>query len=1481
MKTIFTLLLSFYFLNACQNQDSASEIYGAGVYASNEGSFEGCIQGHSVDRHSVKVFYQIPVEATEFKIFRDGNLVSTLYPSHPAASGEFQDQNLREGGAYKYTCQAKIRGVYKRGTKELILKPVNTFAPKFEGVKKVELVGKSNGRLEWDPAREDGPVANYYQAYFSPGKGVTFNENPIKVEGRLSTLIERLGDELSYKFAVRACTINDICDGNIFSLQLETPDTGAPKTIGITDIYGKVGKKLVVIAPWSHEQGGVANRKLIVVRSQANETTSESEDRLRKCSNETESANCDYHNFSFVDGIITSSTLEIPIEENNTYFIRLVDEDKFQNKKIHPEIRKFESSDLTAPSFNGIITLSQPNPMTETLRATFQAPTDAVAVHLFTVSGKLGESLQNPCEQEGLGLKIPSAEWSGNSSQRYIEFAVNQRSQVRVCLKISDATGNLSDTKNFKTINTKDRLAPQFLGISGINIFNGKMNFTWNQATSNQSDIKEYQLKIKIARGIQNLNYDYSFPSQMSNGASLDIGSMGLALEDYDIIYAAVNVCDDALEKQVNSLVDANNCSEYFINEVSSINGKNKLALGIIKPPVRFDGVTQVTSTAHGTINIQWGRYNGDNTYPTSWSGFKIYSLKKDGTEEVLETVACPIIGEDAEKRAIYNCEDTREKTIGGLTPYAQLKILVRAFNSQGESQDIGADKVILVRVKDEVSPILSGNITSVETNTNLRLSWNSAVDTQSLFTTYDETTASNITYIVRRNGSTINTLQSREALIDLSKLSTGVHSFQVCARDEAGNTSTACLTTTYDLGDKVPPTVKIAEVKKLNNQIELKLDLRDETSPSNILCNNVNVGNSGSGISRTFESTTSLCIVSGISGIVANDEEQNVTITVKDQANNSKSINLTVKIDRLYKITSAKWGNWEASGAKRFALVIRGENILEGSSVQVAGANLLCEQADQFKMICFSSNLPSGDYLITSQGVTHNFSSRVNRSFNNCSYSRSPLQALNGFFYETIRVCNSQDWDNIRSIITSSNSGLNSLRNSNRVLTIELGNHLNFSSLNPINPSPGSFQSTLILDGAGYMMGGGNLITTNVSGIVYGGLFGNLTWNLDFKVRDLGIYKFETLIPSLSDFSGGHVYVGAIAGSLCSNIASFENVWIDQYNYADTIVKTAYANRIWKFGTLFGSACPGTSTLSKQNTISNVQVSNLFIQIPDFNSSSTITLAACALGCGGSALTPDSWQINNIQLSGMIKNIKGIITGGFENINLAQNSFFTNYKSSLELEGGGISGVALSIGNSASTAIDGLVLENKITTTVQSDATGLSGFSLNADLSIQNSFIRNQFISSSGKIFGLINTTGFSWAGSTPFCGTNPSLTFSNVELKSTYVKTGINIEAYSVGRLTRPVEIRFEEVALEDRHDSNRIDLNFIKPVRASSHCGTFDPKIEMSNVFINLTNQRVSNGEVINSNSAVGEAWMNDLFTRPFLKSSMERLGLMQVD
>lgn len=1477
MKIVSTLLLGLAFLTACQKEETATDLYGAGAFMANEGTFEGCIQGYSVDRQSVKVIYQAPIEATEFKILRDGNLVSSVYPSKNGFSGEFQDQNLREGGVYKYTCQAKIRGVYKRGTKELVLKPVNTFAPKFEGINKVELVGKTSARVEWEPAREDGPIAKYYQVYISPGRGIPFNANPIKIEGKFSTLIERLGDQLPYNFAVRACTVNNICDDNNVTRDLETADSGAPKTVGITEVYGKVGKRLVVIAPWSHEQGGVFNRKLIVVRAQPNETSSSAEERLKNCSIESESANCEYHNFSYNNGIVTTSELELPIEENNTYFIRLIDEDQFQNRKLHTDIKRFESSDLTAPAFNGIITLSQPDPMKDTLRATFQAPTDATTVHLYTVSGKIGESLQNPCELEGLGEKILSPDWKGNISQRYIEFESNQRTQVRVCLKLSDAAGNLSETNIFRTINTKDRQAPQFLGISGINITNGKINVTWSQATSTQNDIKEYQLRITVARGTQRLNYNIS--SQTGNGTSLDIGSTGLALEDYDTLFAAVNVCDDAFEKQVSAVSGSNNCSDYVIDEANSTNGKNKLALGIIKTPQKFDGISQVTSNGHGSITVKWGRYDSNKAIPTSWAGFNIYSIKKDGAEVLLETIACPITAEDSEKRPIYNCEDSREKVISGLTPYAQLRILVRAFNSQGESKDIGQDKALMVRVQDLMAPVLSGTISSIELDRSLKLSWNAALDTQSFFTDFDQTTASRIFYVIRQNGSVISTQELREIAIDLKKLRIGLNTFQVCATDESSNTTPTCLSTTYNIGDKIPPLLKIADLKRIGHSIELKLDLRDETTAQNTLCNNVSVENSGATISKNFESSSNLCVVTGITGAAASDQEHVITLRTRDDANNSGFIDVTVKTDRLYKISSAKWGNWENSGVKRFALVIAGENIIQGSSVDVDGVNLTCEQPDKLKMICFANSIPRGEYRITSPGVAYDLTSKINRSFSSCQYSLGSVTNGNGFSRQTIRICNLQDWESLRSMLSSTNSGINPLRNNNRILTVQLGNHIQLNSLAPINPS--ATQATLVLDGDGYMIGGGDLIRSNVSNLITGGLFGNLGSTLEFKVIDLGIYSLEMRAPTESDFTGGHVYMGAIVGFLCSNKSSFENVWIDGYRYIDTEVKSPSANRIWKFGSLFGTICSGTSTLAKEIVFKNIQVTRLNMQLPDFNSSSTITLGACAIGCGGTSLNPDSWITEGVQLSGKIKNIKGFITGGFESINLSESSIFKNFQSSLDLEGLGISGIATSIGNSSPTQIENLVLANKITTTGPSDTTGFSAFSLNSDLMIKNSIIRNQFSASAGKIYGIINTTGYSWAGNNPLCGNNPLITFSNVDFKSTFLKTGANVEAYSVGRLTRPVRIKFEEVNLEDIHDSDRVDLNFINPVRSSSHCGTYDTSIEMNNVFVNLINQRMANGEVINSNTSSGEAWMKDFFTRPFLKSSLEKLGVIQVD
>jgi hypothetical protein len=1463
MKSISGIIMTLFLIVSCQNNEKVADLYGVDILSSNMGSFEGCLDGESIDRQSVKIFFQIPEKASELKIFRDGQIISTLYPSTAGHDGEVVDQNLREGGLYKYTCHAKINGVYKRGTNELSLKPINTFAPIFSGINSVNLKTSSSAIVEWEPPTEDGPIAKHYKVYFNAGRFIDYKKAPLLVNEKLNLVIENLGDEIPYSFAVNACTINDICDKNTKYLTLETPDRGASTASGMMQLIPKSGRTLEVVAPWSDANGGIYKRRLIIVRGSEGESDENAMARVKNCSIENQSDGCQNVIFPFVDGIVNSN-LEFPVEEGVVYFIRLVDEDKQKailNRQDHSDIKKFMTQDLTPPVFSGILELVQPDPLKSSLKATFQAASDAEAVHLYTVMGSLNETLADPCSLNGEGIKIGRTNWKGDSALNYIEFETSDRVQVKVCLKGSDSAGNISLGKSFKFIKTKDKTAPLFDGISRIRYLideiSGKssIRLSWAEAFSGQSDVYQYDVKVNILRegSIREFNYKVN-----KDQLSLTLETEALQLENYDVVFAAVNVCDDALIQEVNATSNSANCTSYSIDQASAREGIHKTALGIIKPPVKFDGINGLESNSHGSILVKWGKYDLGKDFPETWAGFKVYALNKDSSKTLLKTIPCPNIGEDAQGRALYNCQGLQSASLSNLNPSQVFKILVKAYNSQGDSQDIRDENALMIKVKDEVAPLIQGNISQTLTNNILTLTWPAASDTQFAWQDYLQTLPNKISYLVKRNGVITQTLESTQLAIDLTKLSSGLHVFQVCPTDQAQNVSTNCLSLSYEIRDIIAPELKIALVKKISSQegIQLELELKDETTSAAQLCTDLTI--EGNFKTKAYDSTKGLCVITGLNSDVNKNLEKTVRMTVYDQARNSLQKDLTLKINREYTISSANWGDWDlVDSTKRYAIVIRGESILEKSEVYTAqNEKLVCDQPDQKKIICFSSSYSNKSSLVIRSGDSSKTLS-TSANFANCAYGLNTDMSNT----TTITICNSSDWAKLRIVDASNGNTKQNLQryaeNYSHVI-VDIRNHIlagDFPQL--LLPASSLYNNRkLTFSGNGYMLSGliGSSLKDNQT--YYHGLISEAPYNLEVKFQNLGIYKTGLNLNNYgpTGTTVTHIYSGLLAGvlrkssvSTLTNSFSVQDVWIDSYRIFGASNLNYQGARF--FGSLYGTQSGvDSSSYSVRNNvtqISNVQVSRLDIQLRDTTggngntsqcSNSNITycgaqLSSCALGCGF-----DLFKMENISLSGSIINsTMGTTTGGVMDVMMVPNTYLKNIESNLVIQGRKALGFMMSLSNGSSTTatLSNISIAGEIAATTinpspdsLSYAAGLVGsFQLSGPILFQNLKMKSIISSRLGSMSGVFRSTGSSSStvnGQTINLCTNvaagaslPSITFSNLDLSNTFrwsYQNTSQVITSSFGRQDNITPIVIVNANFEDNHSSDSTNFNYL---------------------------------------------------------------------
>ena len=140
--------------------------------------------------------------------------------------------------------------------------------PAFTGLRKAEFVS-NQVRLSWLLPSSLGVVAKEYKIYARPLSSAS-DTSAIDWYAPIKTITEdnssyaildtsEFGDATYYRFGIRSCSIASQCDDNEVSQVLFVPDMGAPSQPSIT--AGLVNGKIVVNAPWGHEDGKIKKRK--------------------------------------------------------------------------------------------------------------------------------------------------------------------------------------------------------------------------------------------------------------------------------------------------------------------------------------------------------------------------------------------------------------------------------------------------------------------------------------------------------------------------------------------------------------------------------------------------------------------------------------------------------------------------------------------------------------------------------------------------------------------------------------------------------------------------------------------------------------------------------------------------------------------------------------------------------------------------------------------------------------------------------------------------------------------------------------------------------------------------------------------------------------------------------------------------------------------------------------------------------------------
>lgn len=239
------------------------------VQAGEATSEEICTNARPGSTRTVIVTFRFPDDADSVSIRRNGFLVTTI---RDRSKTEYEDIDLRQGTRYEYSCEATRFGRIVQGSSVKSAITRSSEAPTFAGIRgAVRDPATGKVTVSWDDGT-NVPV-DYYKVYASPGSVVQWSQGETRrVSGAdVTTIFDSLGDQFTHSIGVRACSIANFCDTNDRSVLITVPDTGAPKSVGVTDLelvaVSPQGPKLIVTAPWKPDDGYVASRKIYYHRA--------------------------------------------------------------------------------------------------------------------------------------------------------------------------------------------------------------------------------------------------------------------------------------------------------------------------------------------------------------------------------------------------------------------------------------------------------------------------------------------------------------------------------------------------------------------------------------------------------------------------------------------------------------------------------------------------------------------------------------------------------------------------------------------------------------------------------------------------------------------------------------------------------------------------------------------------------------------------------------------------------------------------------------------------------------------------------------------------------------------------------------------------------------------------------------------------------------------------------------------------------------
>jgi hypothetical protein len=1013
-----TLYYGVRFVDAKGVEDTNTTLLPLTVPVINK-NFLGCLSVQGLGSDRLKVSFEWPSENyTAMRIYRDQQ---EAFVTLDRSVTSFIDRGLVEGEYYTYTCQGVAGKDIIAGSNQIKGATLSSNPPTFRGISNVKADDAHRATVSWGVTT--GVPAQSFKVYANPGSSVDWALEPAaSIEPSvLQTQISGLGDDLPYTFGVRACGVS-VCDPNSEQILIQTPDDGAPLTLGAESAVVSSGQ-IIIQAPWNPAQGGILKRK-IFTKIGGDPST-------------------DINTYTLTQTVVVTDPINPPrlltlndVISAKTYHIIVRDEDQHGNISSNTRVVTVTVGDLRPPDFNGLnasgLLVGAPGQEENSLTANYRAiqnfqqhPRGAFGYRFYVREGGGAACHEDYYKFQLDALLIPEGETNSKIP------GLKAKTLYSVCIKAIDANGNLSTNNNSLSRQTQDKTAPDFDGIQSLSFDadRGIVKLAWNASSS--ADISSYKidtwltlknsttpLPITIQRSAAQSPNSYSFDSTV------------VPFQSEATLEVVVNACDNA--DSING--GSKNCSSFARAQGLT------MTFADIEPPPGFMGVaasSDLITSIEGQVTVKW-------IEPSDWSdyaGFQVYTL--DGSNALTLLKDCPCVQMPGCLDHISSCDVT------GLDDFRTYRFHVRAYDTAKNYTILDpnmsfADK----RTLDLTKPTFVSNLSLSFQDGGSMLNWAAASDNQ-----YAEEQGAAIAYrIYRKTGSNfanlLNPSASGPALVELadrsyfdaSNLVSGTtYYYTVCAVDASANEACDGTYKSVQTPDLIPPTISVLATNKTPTAKSWNLTwtaVDNTTSNANLLFR-IKARMSSDPTEKVQESDATIFTATGASsaigltGPVNTDTYIHYLLMVTDEAGNTTTRQIDIQSQNRITISAVRTSEGPTTGNR--LILIEGSGFHSSSTVAIGGTSCQSTQIVSSRhILCRTPAKAENTYSLTvanSDGSSFTMNSAYTyctADVNCTNICNNPGSWESSFAIQTGRgtnlaspyvICNATHLNNIRSI--------------------------------------------------------------------------------------------------------------------------------------------------------------------------------------------------------------------------------------------------------------------------------------------------------------------------------------------------------------------------------------------------------------------------------------------------------------------------------